>query len=63
MDLQVVPEVTPAPPSAAEEDDEEEESRFSLSEGQMVPTSSITYSDDSEISEEIIDGREALMND
>lgn len=49
--LQVVSEVTPAD----EEDDEESH----VSEGQLVPASSQSYSDDSEISEEIVDGRES----
>ncbi|KAK2842876.1 hypothetical protein Q5P01_013076 [Channa striata] len=50
---QVVSEVTPAPQSAAEEEDDEDESH--LSEGQLVPASSQSYSDDSEVSEEIME--------
>ncbi|XP_044048154.1 protein fantom [Siniperca chuatsi] len=48
---QVLSEATPQ--STAEEEDEEEESHFS--EGQLVPTSSQSCSDDSEISEEIVE--------
>ncbi|XP_070763837.1 protein fantom [Enoplosus armatus] len=51
---QVLSEATPQ--STAEEEDEEEESHFS--EGQLLPTSSQSYSDDSEISEEIIEDPE-----
>ncbi|XP_026222287.1 protein fantom [Anabas testudineus] len=50
-DTQVVSEVTPAPQSTAEEENDEEESH--VSEGQLVPVSSQSYSDDSEISEEM----------
>lgn len=53
--LQVVSEVTPAPQSTAEEENDEEESH--VSEGQLVPVSSQSYSDDSEISEEMAEGR------
>lgn len=53
--------VTPAAHSAGAEEDEEEESHFS--EGQLVPVSSQSVSDDSEISEEIIEGEEILIGD
>ncbi|CAL8358463.1 unnamed protein product [Lota lota] len=43
---------TPVPPSTTHEDDEEEVSQFS--EGQLIPASSQSYSEDSEISEESI---------
>lgn len=56
--LQVVSEATPAARSATEEEDEEE-SHFS--EGQLVAASSQSYSDDSEISEEIMEGEEVLI--
>ncbi|XP_023255420.1 protein fantom-like, partial [Seriola lalandi dorsalis] len=46
------PEVSPARRPAPEEEDDEDESHFS--EGQLVPASSQSYSDDSEISEDII---------
>ncbi|KAG7250627.1 hypothetical protein CRUP_015323, partial [Coryphaenoides rupestris] len=49
-----VPGVTPLAPSAEEEDEDEEEvSQFS--EGQLIPVSSQSYSDDSEMSEESIE--------
>ncbi|XP_068579629.1 protein fantom isoform X2 [Cebidichthys violaceus] len=48
------PSSAPPPPhSAAEEEEEEEESHFS--EGQLVPASSQSHSDDSEISEDIVE--------
>ncbi|XP_041794749.1 protein fantom [Chelmon rostratus] len=50
--------VTPAAHSAGAEEDEEEESHFS--EGQLVPVSSQSVSDDSEISEEIIEDVEEV---
>uniref|UniRef100_A0A8C5AEI7 C2 domain-containing protein n=1 Tax=Gadus morhua TaxID=8049 RepID=A0A8C5AEI7_GADMO len=43
---------TPIPPSSTHEDDEEEVSQFS--EGQLIPASSQSYSEDSEMSEESI---------
>ncbi|XP_039988659.1 protein fantom isoform X2 [Xiphias gladius] len=52
--VKVVSEVTPAPQNTPEEEDDEDESHFS--EGQLVPANSQSYSDDSEISEEIIEG-------
>ena len=45
-------EGTPIPPSSTHEDDEEEVSQFS--EGQLIPASSQSYSEDSEMSEESI---------
>ncbi|XP_040894790.1 protein fantom isoform X2 [Toxotes jaculatrix] len=48
--------VSEAPQINPEEDDDEDESHFS--EGQLVPASSQSYSDDSEISEEIIEDAE-----
>lgn len=45
-------------PEAEEEDDDEESQ---VSEGQMVRASMTSYSDDSEISEEIIEGVEAPL--
>ncbi|KAL7403119.1 hypothetical protein ABVT39_024788 [Epinephelus coioides] len=50
--VKVVTEVTPAAQRTAREEDDEEESH--VSEGQLVPASSQSYSDDSEISEEIL---------
>ncbi|XP_056137838.1 protein fantom [Lampris incognitus] len=50
--IKVASQKTPAPPLVTKEEDEEEESHFS--EGQLIPESSQSYSDDSEISEEII---------
>uniref|UniRef100_A0A3Q3JKX4 C2 domain-containing protein n=1 Tax=Monopterus albus TaxID=43700 RepID=A0A3Q3JKX4_MONAL len=52
---QVVSDVTPAPHSAAEEFNGEEEEESHFSEGQLVTASSQSCSDDSEISEEIIE--------
>lgn len=49
----------PAPQSTAGEGDDEEECQ--VSEGQLVPASSQSYSDDSEISEEMMDGRKVLL--
>uniref|UniRef100_A0A3B5BFW4 RPGRIP1 like n=1 Tax=Stegastes partitus TaxID=144197 RepID=A0A3B5BFW4_9TELE len=49
-----------APQSATEEDNDDEESH--VSEGQLVPASTQSYSDDSDISEEIIEGQETLVN-
>lgn len=49
-------DVSPAPQNTTEDEDDEDESHFS--EGQLVPASSRSYSDDSEISEEIIEGQE-----
>uniref|UniRef100_A0A3B5BLS3 RPGRIP1 like n=1 Tax=Stegastes partitus TaxID=144197 RepID=A0A3B5BLS3_9TELE len=46
--------------SATEEDNDDEESH--VSEGQLVPASTQSYSDDSDISEEIIEGQETLVN-
>uniref|UniRef100_A0A3B5BLV1 RPGRIP1 like n=1 Tax=Stegastes partitus TaxID=144197 RepID=A0A3B5BLV1_9TELE len=43
-----------------EEDNDDEESH--VSEGQLVPASTQSYSDDSDISEEIIEGQETLVN-
>lgn len=57
--VQVVSEVTPAPQNTPEEEDDEDESHFS--EGQLVPANSQSYSDDSEISEEIIEGQEIYI--
>ncbi|XP_049929961.1 protein fantom [Epinephelus moara] len=50
--VKVVTEATPAAQRTAREEDDEEESH--VSEGQLVPASSQSYSDDSEISEEIL---------
>ncbi|KAF3706012.1 Protein fantom Nephrocystin-8 RPGR-interacting protein 1-like protein [Channa argus] len=50
-DEQVVSEVTPAHQGAVEQEDDEEESH--ISEGQLVPAGSQSYSDDSDVSEEI----------
>ncbi|XP_067350059.1 protein fantom [Channa argus] len=47
----VVSEVTPAHQGAVEQEDDEEESH--ISEGQLVPAGSQSYSDDSDVSEEI----------
>lgn len=44
---------------AAEEEEEEEESH--VSEGQLVPVSSQSYSSDSEISEDIVQGEDVLI--
>uniref|UniRef100_A0A667ZFE5 RPGRIP1 like n=1 Tax=Myripristis murdjan TaxID=586833 RepID=A0A667ZFE5_9TELE len=49
----VVSEVTLTPPNTTEEEPEEDESHYS--EGQVIPVSSQSCSDDSEISEEIIE--------
>ncbi|KAM4618639.1 protein fantom [Polymixia lowei] len=51
--IKIVSEVAPAHPSTTEEEDEEDESHFS--EGQLIPVSSQSYSDDSDISEDIIE--------
>ncbi|KAG7258562.1 hypothetical protein CRUP_032311, partial [Coryphaenoides rupestris] len=50
-----VPGVTPLAPSATEEEDEDEEEVSQFSEGQLIPVSSQSYSDDSEMSEESIE--------
>lgn len=49
--------LSPAAQSTEEEEEEDEESHFS--EGQLVPASS--QSDDSEISEDIVEGKEILI--
>ncbi|XP_029909292.1 protein fantom isoform X2 [Myripristis murdjan] len=51
--VKVVSEVTLTPPNTTEEEPEEDESHYS--EGQVIPVSSQSCSDDSEISEEIIE--------
>uniref|UniRef100_A0A7N5ZRL2 C2 domain-containing protein n=1 Tax=Anabas testudineus TaxID=64144 RepID=A0A7N5ZRL2_ANATE len=60
VEKKVVSEVTPAPQSTAEEENDEEESH--VSEGQLVPVSSQSYSDDSEISEEMAEERSYYRN-
>ncbi|KAM3870038.1 protein fantom [Diretmus argenteus] len=56
---QVVSAVTPALPGTTEEEDDEDESRFS--EGQLIPASSQSFSDDfDDISEEIIEDVEEV---
>lgn len=49
----------PVPPGTTEEEEDEEESHFS--EGQVIPVSSQSYSDDSDISDEIIE--EGMLSD
>ena len=58
--VQVVSEVSPTPHKSPEEEKDEDESH--LSEGQLVPASSQSYSDDSEISEEIMEGQEIFID-
>ncbi|XP_078112421.1 LOW QUALITY PROTEIN: protein fantom [Sander vitreus] len=60
--VKVLSEASPAAQSTAEEEEEEEdESHFS--EGQLIPASSQSFSDDSEISEEITEDVEASPRD
>lgn len=47
--------MTPLAPSATEEGEEDEEEVSQFSEGQLIPVSSQSYSDDSEMSEESIE--------
>nr|XP_020504543.1 protein fantom [Labrus bergylta] len=51
---QIEPEATPAAKNTTEEEEVEEEEESHVSEGQLVPVSSLSVSDDSDISEEII---------
>uniref|UniRef100_A0A8D0AME2 RPGRIP1 like n=1 Tax=Sander lucioperca TaxID=283035 RepID=A0A8D0AME2_SANLU len=58
----VLSEASPAAQSTAEEEEEEEEESH-FSEGQLIPASSQSFSDDSEISEEITEDVESSPRD